>query len=304
MARAGGDWQRAGCAEVYHVGMSLVGARLGRGRNRIGIKLTLAGLACLGALLGFQMPFREYPGMEYSDFPLPHDYAQPAEFVFARLMYPPHPYGMFGFRGGDWRHGFTSWTNDYPRADRHFTVAVRRLSRVDIRSVEQPVNPDDGDDIYNWPFLYEEGGAMALTDAQVVKLRDYLHRGGFLVLDDAWGTRQQALFEQELQQILPGQQTVEIGNDDPVFHTVFDLEQRGPIPGQWSLYSGRQYLSDGYEPHWRGIYDDSGRLMVALWLNVDTGDSWEWADDPRYPERYSAVGIRIGVNHIIYAMTH
>jgi hypothetical protein len=295
---------RAWGARKYHVCMSPGGHAKLHVRSWNAAKLTIAGLVSLGALFAFQMPFREYPGMEYSDFPLPPDYRQPAEFVFARLMYPPHPYGMFGFRGGDWRHGITSWTNDYPRADRHFTAAVRRLSRVDIRSVEQPVNPDDGDDIYNWPFLYEEGGAMALTDAQVSKLHDYLQRGGFLVLDDAWGTRQQALFEQELQQIMPGQATAEMDDKDPVFHTVFDLDRRGPIPGQWSLYSGRQYLNDGFEPHWRGLYDGKGRLMVALWLNVDTGDSWEWADDPRYPERYSAMGIRIGVNHIIYAMTH
>lgn len=267
------------------------------------VRLAATSLLSLGVLFAFQMPFREYPGMEYSDFPLPPDATKPAEFVFARLMYPPHPQGMFGWGGGDWRHGHTSWTNDYPRADRHFTAAIRRLSRVDVRAVEQPVNPDDGDDIYNWPFLYEEGGAMALTDAQVLKLRGYLLRGGFLVLDDAWGTRQIALFEQELQQILPGHQTIEIEDKDPVFHAVFDLDNRGPIPGQWSLY-GRQYLNDGYEPHWRGLYDDKNRLSVALWLNVDTGDSWEWADDPRYPERYSAMGIRIGVNHIVYAMTH
>ena len=272
---------------------------------RVRVIFKLAGMAVLSlsVLSAFQLPFREYRGMEYSDFPLPPDAAKPAEFVFARLMYPPHPQGMFGFRGGDWRHGITSWTNDYPRADRHFTAAVRRLSRVDIRSVEQPVNPDDDDDIFNWPFLYEEGGAMNLTDAQVVKLRDYLKRGGFLILDDAWGTRQQALFEQELQQIMPGYQTAEIANNDPVFHDVFDLDNRGPIPGQWSRY-GRMYMNDGYEPHWRGLYDDKNRLMVALWLNVDTGDSWEWADDPSYPERYSALGMRIGVNHVVYAMTH
>ncbi len=278
-------------------------------RAKAALKFAAAAGIWLGTLIAFQMPFREYPGMEYNDFPLPADYRQPAEFVFARLMYPPHPEGMFGFRGGgrrgagDWTHGYASWTNDYPRADRHFTAAIRRLSRVDVRSVEQPVNPDDGDDIFNWPFLYEEGGAMALTDGQVAKLRDYLQRGGFLVLDDAWGTRQQALFEQELQQILPGRNTVEIDDKDPVFHSVFDLDNRGPIPGQWSLY-GRQYLNDGYQPHWRGLYDDNGRLLVAIWLNVDTGDSWEWADDPRYPERYSAMGLRIGVNHVVYALTH
>ena len=270
----------------------------------MGLRTRLSlGVLWVGALYAFQMPFREYPGMEYNDFPLPPDYQERTEFVLARLMYPPHPYGMFGMGWGDWRHGRTSWTNDYPRADRHFVSAVRRLTRVNVRSVEQPVNLDDADDVYNWPFLYEEGGAMALTESQVQKMRDYLERGGFLVLDDSWGTRQSQLLDEVLQRILPGREVGEIVNSDPVFHTVFDLDNRGPIPGQWSL-GGRPYLNDGYEPHWRGLYDDRGRLAVAIWLNVDTGDSWEWADDPQYPERYSALGIRIGVNHIIYAMTH
>ena len=268
----------------------------------LGIRF-VTGLLCVAALCAFQMPFREYPGMEYSNFPLPADYQQPTEFVLARLMYPPHPYGMFGMGWGDWRHGRTSWTNDYPRADRHFVAAVRRLTRVNVRSVEQPVNLDDADDVFNWPFLYEEGGAMALTESHIAKLHDYLERGGFLVLDDSWGSRQSQLLDEVLQKILPGREVGEIVNSDPVFHTVFNLDNRGPIPGQWSL-GGRPYLYDGYEPHWRGVYDERGRLAVAIWLNVDTGDSWEWADDPQYPERYSALGIRIGVNHIIYAMTH
>ena len=57
-------------------------------------------------------------------------------------------------------------------------------------------------------------------------------------------------------------------------------------------------------PHWRGIYDDNGRLMVAICHNMDLGDSWEWADVPAYPEKFSALGIRIAVNYVLYAMTH
>src|SRR5262249_34726267 len=80
-------------------------------------------------------PFRQYPGREYEDFPLPPDYAEKTEWVFARLMYPPSPYGrggrrFGGFRGSDWREGVTSWTTDYPRAERHLAMALRRLSRV------------------------------------------------------------------------------------------------------------------------------------------------------------------------------
>ncbi len=87
---------------------------------------------------------------------------------------------------------------------------------------------------------------------------------------------------------------------------MFDLNhQRYQISGQWSMRSGVPYLNGGVVPHWRGIWDDkTHRMKMAVWVNNDTGDSWEWADDPEYPERYSALGIRITINHAIYAMTH
>ena len=139
------------------------------------------GIAFLGALYAFQRPFREYPGVEYSNFPLPSDAAEKTEWVFARLMYPSAPSARFVRRyrygGSDWKEGFTSWTQDYPRADRHFAQALRRLTRMNVRSVEQPVNLDDGDDVFNWPWLAAgEMGDWLLTDAQAAKLSDYLLR--------------------------------------------------------------------------------------------------------------------------------
>src|SRR5579871_3842615 len=78
-------------------------------------------------------PFREYPGMEYNDFPKPADYGEKTEWAFARLMYPDGNARGFGFRrGGDWREGYTWWTQDYPRADRHFAQAIRRLTRLHV----------------------------------------------------------------------------------------------------------------------------------------------------------------------------
>ena len=269
--------------------------------------LAAAGLGAIAALWAFQLPFREYPGDEYNNFPLPEDYKEKTEFVFARLMYPPNPYAQFG-RGGrrwDWRTGHTTWTNDYPRADRHFLVALRRLTRVHVRSAEQPVNLDDGDDVFHYPWLYANmAGSLNLTDAQADKLREYLLRGGFLICDDIWGSLDWRLFSETMARVLPGRPIVTIDDAASVFHTVFDLAERGRIPGAWSLRSGVPYLADGYDPYWRGIYDERGRLMVAIWVNVDTGDSWEWADAPQYPEKYSALGLRMGVNHVIYAMTH
>ncbi len=129
-----------------------------------------------------QRPFREYPGFEYENFPIPSDWRVPGEWTFARLMYPsahryyageyPRPYYP------NWWDGRTDWTIDYPRSDRHLSAAVRRLTRIQARSVEEPVNLDDGNEVYNWPWLYGvEVGHWNLTDAQAAKLRDFLLRG-------------------------------------------------------------------------------------------------------------------------------
>lgn len=287
----------------------------GRGGVRICIwKIggrVLCGLAVLSALYAVQrplpQPFREYPGDEYriGEISLPLDYQEKTEWVFARLMYPSIPDAHFRHAGWDWTKGHSSWTNDYPRADRHFLQALRRLTRLQARSVEQPVNLDDKDDVYNYPWLYAVFvGEWNLTDSQAKTLREYLLRGGFLMGDDFWGTRDWEVFEQSMKRVFPDRPVVEIPNSDPIFHTVYDLDDRYQVPGQWAVRTGVTYRNDGYQAHWRGIYDDKGRLMVALAFNSDLGDSWEWADDPYYPEQYSALGIRIGVNYIIYAMTH
>jgi hypothetical protein len=260
-------------------------------------------LSSIGAVCAFQRPFREYPGVEYNDFPLPPDWRDHAEFAFARLMYPE--IGLGGFRRGygDWTRGNSIWTQDYPRADRHFSQALRRLTRVHVRSVEQPVNLDDGDDVFNWPWIYAtHEGEWDLTGAQVNKLRDYLLRGGFFMADDFHGTREWAGFEAGIKRVFPDRPIVEIEDNDPIFHTVFDLDQRFQLVGHAFLWRG--YKNDGLGGHWRAILDDEGRIMVAISFNSDTGDAWEWADDASYPEKFSGLAMRMGVNYVVYAMTH
>jgi hypothetical protein len=257
----------------------------------------------LGALHAFQKPFREYPGLEYNDFPLPADYQKPAEYVFARLMYPQIRGG--NFRGGNWRTGYSMWTQDYPRADRHFLQALRRLSRVDARSVEQPVNLEDGDDVYNYPWLYAvQVGQWDLTDSQAAKLRDYLNRGGFFMCDDFWGVSGWEVFQASMKRVFPDREPVEIPEPDSMLHTVYDLKDRYQVPGARYRFTGITEKCEGCPPAWRGIYDDHGRVMAAIVFDSDLGDSWEWADDPSYEERFSALGIRIGVNYVVYGMTH
>jgi hypothetical protein len=236
--------------------------------------------------------------------PMPPDWQTPAEWTFARLMYPPGPLdGYYPRFQGPWQEGLSLWTQDYPAADRKLAEAVRRLTRVDARSVEEPVNLDDGDEIYNWPWLYAvQVGEWGLTEKQAKKLRDYLLRGGFFMADDFHGHEEQAYFEKTMKMVFPDRPIVDIPNNDPIFHIFFDLDDRYQIPGAEHLGTG--YKKDGRVARWEGIYDDKGRIMVAISLNSDIGDSWEWSDNPRYPEKFAGLGLRIGVNYILYAMTH
>jgi hypothetical protein len=271
-------------------------------------------LGIAGAVWAFQRPFREYPGNEYNNFPIPPDYNEKTEWVYARLMYPPMPgvhgrggYGGFGGYGRfsfPWQQGRSSWTTDYPRADRHFSAAVRRLTRIHARSAEEPINLDEGDE-YDWPWLYAvEVGHWNLTDGQAKSMREFLMRGGFFMCDDFHGTEEWAVFIASMSRVFPDRPIVDIANSDAIFHTVYNLEDRYQVPGEQYVRSGRTYEYDGYDPHWRGIYDDKGRIMVAICHDMDLGDSWEHADNPQYPQKFSAMGIRIGVNYLTYAMTH
>jgi hypothetical protein len=219
-------------------------------------------------------------------------------------MFPPGP--LDGYRGrfdGPWQEGLSLWTQDYPRADRALANAVRRLTRVNARSVEQPVSLDDGDEIYNWPFLYAvQVGEWGLTETEAKKLRDYLLRGGFFMADDCHGSAEEAYFVKTMKMVFPDRELVDIPNSDPIFHTFFDLDNRFQIPGAEHLATGHK--KDGYVAHWKGIYDDKGRIMVAFSLNSDIGDSWEFLDDQWYPAKYTVLGTQIGVNYVLYAMTH
>ena len=288
-------------------------SRTALGKAAAGVGL---GLLLCGAPYAFQRPFRVYFSIErYDDIPLPPDYQEKTEWVFGRLMYPTHPDGLFGSRGRyhmgippDWREGGTSWTQDYPRADRHFAQALRRLTRLQVRSVEQPVNPDDVDDFFNWPWLCAgEMGDWKLTGPQALRLREFLLRGGFLMLDDFWGQEEFARFNESMRRVFPDRPVVEIESRDSIFHVVYDLDNRYQVLGQWALPGRGGFMMQraaGTVAHWMGVYDDKERLMVAICFNSDIGDSWEWADDPRYPEKYSALGIRLGVNYVVYSMTH
>jgi len=270
------------------------------------------GVVMVVCALWAQRPFRQYPAWEYFDFPLPSDWNVPGEWTFARLMYPTTEVRVDWQsefkRGFDWREGNTNWTIDYPRSDRHLAAAIRRLTRIDARSVEQPINLDDDDDVFNYPWLYAvEVGHWQLTDSQIAKFREFLLRGGFFMCDDFHASNEWEIFIYTMNKVFPDRKIVDIPDKDAIFHTVFDLDDRYQVPGMQYVYSHKVYEKDqltGSPAHWRGIYDDKGRVMVAICHNMDLGDSWENADSVAYPEKFSALGIRIGVNYLVYSMTH
>jgi hypothetical protein len=125
------------------------------------------------------------------------------------------------------------------------------------------------------------------------------------MVDDFHGGYEWSSFLEGMRQIFPDRAIVDIPDSDALMDIVFEIDQKIQIPGIRTVYSGVTWeREDGYPPHWRGIYDDEDRLMVAINHNMDIGDAWEHADDPRYPESMTSLAYRFGINYVMYAMTH
>ena len=215
------------------------------------------------------------------------------EFFFTRAIYS----GGRGGRGG-------SWATDYPKADRQFLAIIDRLVDLDAYERENAVQLDDPN-IRRFPFLYAlEVGYMYMTEPEVKGLRDYLLAGGFLMIDDFWGSAEWANFEAEVKRVLPEYPIIEIPLDHPVFTTFYNIDEIVQVPNIRRAQGGPTWQRDGVTPHVRGIFDEQGRLMVMINWNTDIGDAWEWAESPYYPLRYSTYAIEITVNAIVYAMSH
>lgn len=219
-----------------------------------------------------------------------------SEFAFTRIIFKS---GFQPLPGP----GNTAW-RDYPDADMHFIRGVQRLTSVDIEERSIAIRLTD-EQLFDRPWIYAlEVGTWMLTRAEADSLREYLLRGGFLVVDDFHGTVQWSGFMRSMQMVFPDRPIVDVGEDDVIMNMHFDVDHSKPIPGIMALRYGVTYEHDGYVPTWKGIYDDDGRLMVIINFNVDLGDAWEMADEPWYPEKYTALAYRFGINYVLYAMTH
>jgi len=224
----------------------------------------------------------------------------PGEFQFVRLAYSQNRYAG----GGGWMRRRQMWQTDWPDAEEHFSRGVDRLTRIEVAERPAILTPLD-DKIFDFPWIYAvEVGYWYLSDQEAAHLRDYLLRGGFLMVDDFHGSWEWASFLASMEKVFPDRPIIDIPESDEAFHVHYDLDQKIQIPSRMFIYSGQTYEKDGYNPYWRGIYDDEGRLMVAINFNMDIGDAWEHADWPDYPENMTALAYRFGINYLVYAMTH
>ena len=283
-----------------------------RGRGAVGVALTVAGLSAAAIAFGGPEPrlAEGTPPPSAAHLPSPAHLPAPGEaaqqgrplpmheFYFTRMAYSG---GGGGFRR--WRR--QSWATDYPKSDRQFLIVLERLTGLDMFLEEHPRLLTD-EHLNRFPFLYAvEVGRMSMTPEEVAALRDFLLRGGFLVVDDFWGTYEWQNFEYEMQKVFPEYAIVDVPLEHEIFHNFYDIEEIIQVPNVGNGVRGwATHERDGYEPFVKGIFDEKGRLMVIVNWNTDLGDAWEWAENPYYPLKYSTYAYQMGVNFIIYAMSH
>jgi|SRR5579872_3661 len=285
---------------------------------RFGVRTALvaAGLLGLAAVAfsqrggrrgGFGGGFGGFDGFGRSDAP-ESEFSPNAEFHFLRMEYTD--YMRRGF-GNVSRRGRASgwWAQDWPDADEHFTKGVQRLTRIDAGDPQHVSLTDPK--LFDYPWIYAtQVGYWVLSDEETSQLREYLLRGGFIMVDDFWdqnGQQEWDVFMEAMNRALPGQAVSDIGLDDSVMHVLYDIQAKDLmfIPGSRHLdRDGRVYQPPGTKSAWRAIYDPKNRMVVSINFDTDIGDAWEFADVPYYPEAMTTLAYRYGINYLMYSITH
>ena len=269
--------------------------------------LVLLVLIAAGSIIGLSVVLADTP----EEYP---------EFYFTRMVYrqngsrgnyftmaKPPQFTCPEFGGGRFFpvQGW-GWATDYPGGDCKFMGGVHRLTQIRVHTDPNVVGVME-DDLFRYPYLYAvEVGQMALNETEAARLREYLLRGGFLHADDFWGLQEKANFVEQMAKVFPDRELEPIPLNHEIFHTFFDVDDIIQVPNRGNGCSGGPTWEryDDTKPQVYGISDDDGRLMVVVTYNSDLGDAWEYMDLPCYPEMYSGAAYRMGLNFMIYAMTH
>ena len=221
-----------------------------------------------------------------------------AEFHIARVVYSS------GTAERTWRPW---WAIDYPEAEYHLTDGLTRLTGASVAADSIHLRLTDPE-IFDYPWLFiQQVGRWQLSAGEIDALREYVRRGGFVVLDDFHGDFQWAIVRDTLMSAFPEWPIAPVPVDHELMQVFYELDQETQIPGKRHLYRAADGNVQAYlrgPARWYGISDDAGRLVVAINFNMDMGDAWEHADDPEYPLPMTALAYRFAVNYVVYAMTH
>lgn len=213
--------------------------------------------------------------------------------------------------------GGTGWDTDFPGADNNFSVRLAELTmmRVKLDSTGQPdyvvVRLTDPLMARCTVLHFEDAGTIHMSPDEVQSLRAYLLKGGFVTVDDFWGTEAWNQWAEEIGRVLPEYSIVDIPLDHPIMHTLYDVKEIEQVSSIqfWTRSGGgvseRAAINDSPHVNFRGIADEKGRFMVVMTHNTDIPDTWEReGENQQYFERFSPNGYAVGVNIILYAYTH
>jgi hypothetical protein len=261
--------------------------------TRVTAVLAAAGtIAALAVTLAAQRGFR---GFQMSYEPDVSNVPYDGRFTFARLKYQVGP-------GGYYYYGMPSWAHGYNRAEDNLTRILDSISAVHPRLDQSNVFGVDDPELTKFPIAYmTEAGFWEMTDKEAAAFRAYLLKGGFVIFDDfrapprGGGGWEQ--FEFNMHRVLPDAHIVDMSPTDPIFHVFFDIDSFDVIPQSY----------DGSRPIIRGIYEDndpSKRLMAIINYNTDVSDFWEFSAEGMMPVDESNEAYKLGVNYIIYGLTH
>jgi hypothetical protein len=226
-------------------------------------------------------------------------------FTFCRAMFSSN------------RREKRGWSTDYPMADINFPIRLAELTKTRVarqpggdRQPEYVVVRLTDPELFQCPYvLMVDAGTIDLDDREVESLRDYLLKGGFIFVSDTWGAQAREQFAEEIGRVLPpAEYPVEgLPIEHPIWKTHFRMQVLPQMPSiqSWRRSGGNTDRGVTEEPEARAIADRHGRLMVVMLHNSDIPDGWEReGEDPAYFYRFSPDAYTVGINVLLYAMTH
>ena len=197
------------------------------------------------------------------------------------------------------------WLIDGPAAEQNLSRRIKTATAIDVQ--DPTVLTLDDPRLFTYPWIYfVEPGNLKLTESDVKTLREFLLRGGTATFDDFHGPFEWEHFAGEIKKVFPDREIVEIPKDHPVFSVFYKIDGYPQIAGLGSFMAGRSWEKGGYVAHLRTIFDDTNRPMLFINWNTDMGDGWEWSNAEDYPGyiKYTSMAYRMGINEVVYALTH